>query len=523
MSDGKRNATLKALVDETIVELMPKTSGEQVYLDANTKLSPKVAEMVSAINLRTKKTEHIADVETLNATIDTKVADAIHNSDTKNSELRTYVDENVAAINESMTSSHTAINNAIASANADIALRAKQADVNSAISSLSTSVDNKLAEKANITDVDTKISNLKQEILGDLPVENYDTFTELAAYIEEHKELADSITEAIETKANKTDVNSALDLKANKTDVESALSGKVNTSDLVDPGNATITLIQDGAIKGTFTANQTNNVEITLDANNPTYFPMVGASSAEAGKEGLVPAPAAGKQSSFLRGDGTWALPTDTKYTLESFGVSATAAEINHLGGATSNIQGQLNSKVDSDEFYETIANVDNSVTLTRAEYDALSDAEKDSNTTYYISDEGSESNAFSVPFTSDKYTASNAGDALIEVKSNLEWKDYIQIPTAKGVSFVLPPSNEWRELKIYSTVNGDSRCVHEVNILKDIVVDTTQYIASSVYATASSYDTVIFAFSKAEVTVDNVVRDGLTEGIDCSIHVYYR
>lgn len=105
---------------------------------------------------------------------------------------------------------------------------------------------------------------------------------------------------------------------------------------------------------------------------------------------------------------------------------------------------------------------------------------------------------------------------------SNLEWKDYIQIPKAKGVSFVLP-SNEWRELKIYSTVDGGSLCVLEVNILKDIVVDTTQYIASSVYATASSYDTVIFAFSKAEVTVDNVISNGLSEGIDCTIHVYYR
>lgn len=63
----------------------------------------------------------------------------------------------------------------------------------------------------------------------------------------------------------------------------------------------------------------------------------------------------------------------------------------------------------------------DNSVTLTRAEYDALSDEEKDSNTTYYISDEDAQSNAFSVPFTSDKYTATNTGDALIEVKTKLE------------------------------------------------------------------------------------------------------
>lgn len=63
----------------------------------------------------------------------------------------------------------------------------------------------------------------------------------------------------------------------------------------------------------------------------------------------------------------------------------------------------------------------DNSVTLTRAEYDALSDKEKDSDTTYYISDEDAQPNAFSVPFTSDKYTASNTGDALIEVKTKLE------------------------------------------------------------------------------------------------------
>lgn len=39
---------------------------------------------------------------------------------------------------------------------------------------------------------------------------------------------------------------------------------------------------------------------------------MSGASSSADGKYGLVPAPTAGKQASFLRGDGTWAVPTDT-------------------------------------------------------------------------------------------------------------------------------------------------------------------------------------------------------------------
>lgn len=39
---------------------------------------------------------------------------------------------------------------------------------------------------------------------------------------------------------------------------------------------------------------------------------MVGASAAAAGKSGFVPTPEAGKNSSFLRGDGTWATPTNT-------------------------------------------------------------------------------------------------------------------------------------------------------------------------------------------------------------------
>lgn len=43
-----------------------------------------------------------------------------------------------------------------------------------------------------------------------------------------------------------------------------------------------------------------------------TYSSMSGASASADGKTGLVPAPAKGKQESFLRGDGTWATPTDT-------------------------------------------------------------------------------------------------------------------------------------------------------------------------------------------------------------------
>lgn len=52
--------------------------------------------------------------------------------------------------------------------------------------------------------------------------------------------------------------------------------------------------------------------------NNTTYSAMTGATSSAAGNAGLVPAPAAGAQASFLRGDGTWAVPVTVDSALSS-------------------------------------------------------------------------------------------------------------------------------------------------------------------------------------------------------------
>lgn len=57
-------------------------------------------------------------------------------------------------------------------------------------------------------------------------------------------------------------------------------------------------------------------VNVPWTDTNTTYSNMGAATSSTAGKAGLVPAPAAGKQASFLRGDGTWATPPDTTYAV---------------------------------------------------------------------------------------------------------------------------------------------------------------------------------------------------------------
>lgn len=146
MSNVSKNATIKALVNDVLTDLMIKTTGEQVYLDETTTASAKIAEMVLAIN-----------------------------------------------------------------------------------------------ERAKTSDVTTAIDELRQEMLGDVPVEAYNTFTELATYIATHQEAADALTEAIGNKADKSTVDTiqatidtlgslATKSTVSEADLDTALKEKVNAA-----------------------------------------------------------------------------------------------------------------------------------------------------------------------------------------------------------------------------------------------------------------------------------------------------
>lgn len=99
--------------------------------------------------------------------------------------------------------------------------------------------------RAKTTDVNTLVENsinaLRQELLGNLPVEAYNTFTELAKYIEEHEDVAGGLQAAIGNKADASLVNTikatvdALGTLAKKnlvseSDLDADLQSKVNAS-----------------------------------------------------------------------------------------------------------------------------------------------------------------------------------------------------------------------------------------------------------------------------------------------------
>jgi hypothetical protein len=93
-----------------------------------------------------------------------------------------------------------------------------------------------------------------------------------------------------------------------------AATSHTHTASLAtDSGTATVTLAHNTTYK--LTAGGSSIIFKTPADNNTTYSNMTAATASAAGKAGLVPAPAAGKQASFLRGDGTWVVPTNTTYS----------------------------------------------------------------------------------------------------------------------------------------------------------------------------------------------------------------
>lgn len=165
MATTAKNAIMKAKIEGIITELLVKTNAANVYVDDSTTLASKLSSIIADIATK-------ASTEELTTGLAGK-ADKSH----------THAQADVTGLAD--------------------ALAGKAAKSHTHAQSDITGLTDALALLASKTSVTDAIDALRQELLGDTPVEAYNTFTELAAYIAEHKEVSDALTAAVGNKADK--------------------------------------------------------------------------------------------------------------------------------------------------------------------------------------------------------------------------------------------------------------------------------------------------------------------------------
>ena len=121
-----------------------------------------------------------------------------------------------------------------------------------------------------------------------------------------------------------------------------------------------VTVDAAGHVSATTAVAKADITALGIPAQDTTYSNMAAATASAAGKAGLVPAPAAGKQASFLRGDGSWVVPENTTYadaTTSTHGLMSAADKTKLNGVAT---DAQVN-KIESVKVNGTALTIDSS------------------------------------------------------------------------------------------------------------------------------------------------------------------
>lgn len=200
-------------------------------------------------------------------------------------------------------------------------------------------------------------------------------------------QLTDSTTStSTTTAATANSVNSAL------------LEAKQYSDGLVDEfGNEYVTGLSVNGTTITYTKGDGSTGTITTQDTNTVYTHPT--------TSGNKHIPSGGSSGQILRwasdGTATWGADNNTTYTLSSFGVTATAAELNaldgitatvtelnYVDGVTSNIQTQLNGKAASSHTHDSL-NVKGTNTITTTTNDTVSNWGAHKNSIHWYSTAG--------------------------------------------------------------------------------------------------------------------------------------
>lgn len=139
------------------------------------------------------------------------------------------------------------------------------------------------------------VSGLKDSVPSFADKQNWDS-------AKTHADSAHARTDA--TKVEKSTTNGNILVNSSETNVYS------------HPTTAGNKHIPAGGSSGQILRWSANGTAVWGDDKDTTYANMSAATTSAAGKAGLAPAPPAGAQGKYLRGDGTWQIPTNTTYSL---------------------------------------------------------------------------------------------------------------------------------------------------------------------------------------------------------------
>ena len=216
---------------------------------------------------------------------------------------------------------------------------------------------------------------------------------------------------------------------------------------------------------------------------------MNGASSSASGTSGFVPAPVFGQQGLFLRGDGTWAKPTDTIYKLK-------AATDGNLGGIKIGYMSDVTHKryaveLDDEKAFVTVPWTNTTYEKFKPATDGLVPAPGADNTTKFLRGDGS----WVMP-ADTVYTAGTGISIDNKVIKNTGIRT-LDIDLAEG-------SND----TIAVNINGSAKTISITDVRKAYTAVTAVKVANAL--TIKSYND--------DGSIDTVTYDGSAPGktIEC-------
>lgn len=183
----------------------------------------------------------------------------------------------------------------------------------------------------------------------------------------------------------------------------------------------------------TFIATLTQNANGEVTATKKTVRTMTGATSSVAGATGLVPAPGTGDVGKFLKGNGQWAIPTNTTYSE----ATSSAYGLVKVGYTTSgkNYAVQLSSG----KMYVNVPWTDNNTTYSAASSSVLGLIKigyTQNNKKYPVQLDSSSKAYVEVPWTDNNTTYSQATSSalgLVKIGYSTNGKNYaVQLSDGK-------------------------------------------------------------------------------------------